>query len=229
MDVSRNLVTFDIGGVLVRLSTSLEEAARLAGVALRDATPDAARWSSLFVQWQSGQVADPLFFEQWAACVGRFDACDAAALSLGWLQEEYAGMEALVGELVSSGVATGCLSNTSAHHWDYLMEQRERYPSLGHIQHAHASHRIGAMKPHEVIYRAYEALTGYGPGEIVFFDDLQANVEAALRCGWRAVRVDPRGEPAALIRANLEQLGILQPKVSVPGGNESGPGARLPG
>ncbi|MBI5532325.1 MAG: HAD-IA family hydrolase [Deltaproteobacteria bacterium] len=209
MNKALPLVTFDLGGVIVRISTSLEEAAFRAGVKLRDAKPDQTRWSSLFVQWQSGQVTDEAFFEQWAACVGRFDAHDAPKLSLGWLQHEFEGIQALLGSLHGLGVPMGCLSNTSRHHWDYMLAETDRYPSLRWLQHLHASHLIGVMKPDEAIYRAYERLTGYRPEDIVFFDDLQANVDGAKRCGWQAVRIDPKADPAAQVRARLREIGVL--------------------
>jgi glucose-1-phosphatase len=205
----RPLIVFDIGGVIVRLSTSLEEAATRAGIVLRDATPDPARWSSLFVQWQSGQIADEPFFQQWAACVGRFDASEAQRLSLGWLQDEFEGIDALLQELEGKGLELGCLSNTTKHHWDFLMGDAGRYPSMRRLKHAHASHLIGAMKPDEKIYRAYEALTGRQPEDLVFFDDLERNVAGARACGWRAERIDPKAGPASQVRGHLEQWGLL--------------------
>jgi FMN phosphatase YigB (HAD superfamily) len=203
------LIVFDIGGVIVRLSSSLEEAAGRAGIKLREAVADQSRWSQLFVQWQSGQIADEPFFEQWAACVGRFDAAEAQRLSLAWLQDEFEGMDALLRELEDKGLELGCLSNTTKHHWDYLMGDALRYPSMRRLKHAHASHLIGAMKPDERIYRAFEGLTGRSPENLVFFDDLERNVVGARTCGWTALRVDPKAGPAGQVRALLQNLGLL--------------------
>jgi FMN phosphatase YigB (HAD superfamily) len=203
------LLVFDIGGVIVRLSSSLEEAALRAGITLRDATPDPVRWSSLFVKWQSGQIADEPFFTQWAECVGRFDASEAQRLSLGWLQDEYEGVEALLRELQGKGLELGCLSNTTKQHWDFLMGDAARYPSMRRLKHAHASHLIGAMKPDEKIYRAFERLTGRCAQDLVFFDDLERNVAGARACGWRAERIDPKGEPASQLREYLGQMALL--------------------
>jgi len=209
-DPWRPLIVFDIGGVLVRLSSSLDEAASRAGITLREAAAaDQALWSALFVKWQSGQIADEPFFQQWAACVGRFDASEAQRLSLGWLQDEFEGVDALLQELVAKGLELGCLSNTTKHHWDFLLGDPQRYPSMRRLKHAHASHLIGAMKPDEKIYREFERLTGRTPEELVFFDDLERNVTGARACGWNAHRVDPKAGPAGQVRAHLEKLGLL--------------------
>ena len=101
------------------------------------------------------------------------------------------------------------MSNTSSHHWEFMLEQTDRYPSMRWLQHRHASHLIGVMKPDEAIYRAYEQRTGFRPEEIVFFDDLRVNVQAAERCGWQAARIDPRGDPASQVRQQLQRMGIL--------------------
>lgn len=205
------LVTFDLGGVVVRISSSIQEAADRAGVKLKEARGDEARWSRLFVEWQTGAIEDETFFTQWASCVGRFDVQQAPQISLGWLQDEFDGMAPLVSGLSQRGVPLGCLSNTARHHWDFLMAQPERYPCMQYFTHAHGSHLLGLMKPDDAIYRAYEKLTGFASGDILFFDDLQANVDGALRCGWQAVRIDPQAGPAEQVRRQLLARGIPIP------------------
>lgn len=44
------------------------------------------------------------------------------------------------------------------------------------------------FKPQRRIYRLMAARLGVDPAEICFFDDVEANCEAARSCGWRAVR-----------------------------------------
>lgn len=204
------LVTFDLGGVIVRLSRSLDEAASVSGIALR-AAPRAEdrKLASLFDQWQRGIIADQSFFEEWAACSGRFDASDAPRLSLGWLAGEHAGISGVLQELADAGVTMGCLSNTCAHHWEHMTTRADLFPSMQLLTHRHGSHQIGEMKPAPAIYRRYEQLTGRGPDEIVFFDDLEENVRGAQACGWTAVRIARDREPADQIREALASLGVL--------------------
>ena len=58
-------------------------------------------------------------------------------------------------------------------------------------------------KPGEEIYRAFEKLTGFRAGEILFFDDLPENLETAQRLGWRTELVDHDGDTASQIAACL--------------------------
>ncbi len=46
---------------------------------------------------------------------------------------------------------------------------------------------VGCCKPDPRIYAAAERDLGVEPVRILFVDDLPANVEGALRCGWQAV------------------------------------------
>jgi putative hydrolase of the HAD superfamily len=48
------------------------------------------------------------------------------------------------------------------------------------------SYEAGSRKPDEGIYLAAIACTNRHPSECLFFDDIQANVETALKLGIRA-------------------------------------------
>mgnify|MGYP000851656597 CR=1 FL=1 len=211
------LITFDLGGVIVRLSRYLEEAATVAGVSLRPAHPTHnPELPPVFDQWQRGQISDPEFFQRWAAGSGRFDVDDAPRLSLGWLAGEYEGVASLIAELRASGVTTGCLSNTCAHHWAHMTTRRDLFPAIAMLEHQHGSHLLGEMKPDPDIYRTYERLTGRNPQDIVFFDDLEANIQGARDCGWNAIRVMPDREPARQMRETLAELGLLGAGATTP-------------
>jgi epoxide hydrolase-like predicted phosphatase len=67
------------------------------------------------------------------------------------------------------------------------------------------SHEVGVAKPDPRIYRLTEERLAVSPGDIVFLDDLEDNVEAARACGWRAVKHRSTPESIEKIR------GILRP------------------
>jgi FMN phosphatase YigB (HAD superfamily) len=67
---------------------------------------------------------------------------------------------------------------------------------------------MGLVKPDAEIYRAFERATGAAPGDVVFFDDLAENVDAARACGWDAVLVDHGGDTAAQVLAALRARGV---------------------
>jgi len=67
------------------------------------------------------------------------------------------------------------------------------------------SAELGLAKPDDAIYAAVTAALGV-PGErVVFFDDRQVNVDAALRAGWDAYL----WTSAAGVQETLHRLGLL--------------------
>jgi HAD superfamily hydrolase (TIGR01509 family) len=63
------------------------------------------------------------------------------------------------------------------------------------------SSEIGALKPTEAAFEAVEARLGLAGGAVLFFDDGPANVEAARRRGWDAVRFVSNAQLAAELSA----------------------------
>jgi putative hydrolase of the HAD superfamily len=72
------------------------------------------------------------------------------------------------------------------------------------------SAEVGMAKPEPAIYVLAAGRLGLEPGECVFVDDLEANVEAARQVGMQGVlfRVD-KGDD---LRAQLAGLGVTPPK-----------------
>ncbi len=209
----RALVTFDLGGVVIRVSSTLERAARLARVPWRVPRhrPRQEEATRLMVDWQVGTLRDREFFASWAdAMGGRFSAAEAERLSVAWMEGEYEGVEDVVRELQERGHRLGCLSNTCGHHWDLVFRDTLKFPTLQLFRYRHASHLAGVMKPDPWIYELYEEATGASGEEIVFFDDRDENVRAATERGWRAFVVRPEAGPAREVRAALVSIGLLR-------------------
>ncbi len=57
---------------------------------------------------------------------------------------------------------------------------------------------LTANKPDPAVYRQVTELLAVSPGQISFADDSAGNVEAALACGWNAVRYRSPGDLGAL-------------------------------
>jgi len=54
------------------------------------------------------------------------------------------------------------------------------------------SHRVGAMKPQPEIYQAARAAVGNpDPAEMLFIDDLEANIVGAVALGWQTIHLRP--------------------------------------
>jgi len=107
-------------------------------------------------------------------------------------------------------VRTACLSNTNERHWDTVNDAGSaHHVPLHTLDHLFASHLIGQRKPDGAIYEHVERAVGVPGGAILFFDDTEANVDAALRRGWHAVRIDPAEAPVQQMRRHLRHHRVL--------------------
>ena len=77
------------------------------------------------------------------------------------------------------------------------------------------SHEVGLAKPDPAAYELTARRLGVEPGEVLFLDDVEANVEAARACGWHAVlHVDTAtsiGEMERIIATEAEPGGRRKP------------------
>ena len=97
-----------------------------------------------------------------------------------------------------------CLSNTNALHWPRATEELDLDRRL---QHAFPSHETGFVKPDREAFDNVLRGLELPPGEILFFDDAQLNIEAAETLGFAACRV----EGPADCRRELVRRGLLAP------------------
>jgi putative hydrolase of the HAD superfamily len=202
------IVCFDLGGVVVRICRTFEEAALAAGVALRPEPPDPRRLEarrSLVASHQRGELDPPAFYRLMSESFeGLYTPAEIAAAHSAVILGEYRGMAELIGAIRHAGLTTACLSNTNEEHWTTLLGM----PAFLAIEHRHASHLWGLDKPNASIYRRFERERGASGREILYFDDLVENVDAALALGWDAVLVDHADDPARIVREALRSRGI---------------------
>lgn len=101
---------------------------------------------------------------------------------------------------------TYLLSNTNAIMWDrYILPE---FTKLGHDINYYfdgliTSFEVKAYKPDPAIFKAAAELLGIEPEETLFFDDSQANVEAARRLGFHAAYVTPDNDFITIISKML--------------------------
>ena len=203
------VICFDLGGGLVRICRDWNEGCAAAGIDPRTHQPrpghdDRAR--ALIARYQRGELECPDFQRELS---GLFDGVwtpdEVARIDRAWILGSYRGTAGLVDDLRAAGHRTACLSNTSHSHWDMLLED----PAVARLDVRHASHLLRLHKPDRRIYEAFEADVEATGSEIVFFDDLQPNVDAAIECGWDAIRIDHTIETVPQIRTALQARGLL--------------------
>jgi putative hydrolase of the HAD superfamily len=77
------------------------------------------------------------------------------------------------------------LSNTDSIHQQYGWQ---KYEFLNYFDELILSHKVGAVKPEEKIYRKVEEASGFPSEEHFYIDDIQEYVDAARKIGWDGVQ-----------------------------------------
>ena len=201
-------VCFDFGGVLVRIARTWEEACSRAGVEPEMAAKsraDMMRSVGPAADLQSGMIDFDEFIERTHRNqAGAPDRPQLREIHAHWLIEEFSGMKQIVEALNTLGIHTASLSNTDAQHWKTLREMG----SISSLKSQILSFEVGFRKPAPEIYHAAEDLLDMSGSSILFLDDLQENVEAALRCGWHAFQIDPHESIPDQVRLALPTQGV---------------------
>ena len=114
-------------------------------------------------------------------------------------------MAAVLNAVQSRGLGVGLLSNTCHAHWDWICRQ-PFYLNEFRFDVTILSFEIGSMKPDQKIYHAAEQKSGVSAGSLLFLDDKQENVDAAVARKWNAVRC--HGGPEASLA--LQDYQVLE-------------------
>jgi len=203
------LICFDLGGVLVRIAHSWQEACERAGLPVR-ALDDAGRGEAALELWSlrlhAGQVTLPEYCAGLSTALdGVYSAEEIEAAHRVLLAGDYDGVAELVSAVRATAVSTALLSNTNDAHFSDLRHG----PAVRLLDHLFLSHETGLLKPGAAIYAHVEVSTGVAPEAIAFFDDTAANVEAARTRGWRGLVIDHRAPTAPQMRRALIDWGVL--------------------
>lgn len=108
-------------------------------------------------------------------------------------------------ELKSAGYKLGILANSTPswyQRWHAFLEKSEIFDVIL------VSSEIGAIKPEKKAFRAVIESFRVNPGDCVFIDDRQANIEAAEKFGMEGILFTN----AANLRAVLQKKKILPPE-----------------
>ena len=186
MRADSRLLLFDLGGVLVDVSgyrnlgpllgRSLEEPEVLRGL----------RNCPVLRGFETGQMSAAQFAERFVAAW----ECTVAPQEFlrqfrSWTQGFFPGARELLAGL-HGRYRLACLSNSNEVHWERMEKELSIFELF---EAALSSHQLGCYKPDPEIYERAFAALGVEPAQVIFFDDLPANVEAARNAGAQAYRV----------------------------------------
>jgi HAD superfamily hydrolase (TIGR01509 family) len=76
-----------------------------------------------------------------------------------------------------------CLTNTNEIHLEYIQKE---YPIMERFAKIYSSYELQKRKPYPGTYREVAKLMECHPQDVIFFDDVAANVEGAIRAGLEA-------------------------------------------
>ncbi|WP_130832793.1 glucose-1-phosphatase [[Erwinia] mediterraneensis] len=146
------------------------------------------RMDEAFEQHERGEISD----EEFAALLcGQLDvALSYEQFTAGW-QALFVGVRndtlSLIKQLRAQGHRVVILSNTNQLHCTFWPTQ---YPEIQQaVDKIYLSQELGMRKPEARIYQHVLQEEGFSADQAVFFDDNQANVEAARALGIESVLV----------------------------------------
>ncbi|MCX5380135.1 HAD family phosphatase [Streptomyces sp. NBC_00091] len=179
------ILLFDLFGVIARHQSPAGRE-RLVETAQAPAAPFWEAYWALRPPYDSGELTGPGYWRLVGEALGtRFGERETAALVeadiASWSAVD-GEMVALIGELAASGRRIALLSNIP----EELAVHYERHqPWLSHFRVRGLSCRIGLAKPAPGAYEWCLRALGAAPGEVLFVDDRQENVDAARALGIR--------------------------------------------
>lgn len=195
---------FDLGRVVIAI-----DPARVFLAWAQSGGSDAATLARQFVIDEAyranerGETDMPTYFAHLRHKLGLHSLSDQQLLD-GW-NRTFIGPVAGIDELLAGmqgRLPIHALSNTNAAHGAYMRQHLRAL--LARFDGVHLSQELGARKPEPQAFARVVKKIGQPAGNILFFDDMRENVEAAQRAGLQTVWVrdisDTRQALAAIDR-----------------------------
>ncbi len=211
-------VVSDLGGVLTTpLADAFAAYERDAGVPLSEfwtalgAIAERTGANPMF-ELETARLTEREFTEalsaQLSGQLGR--AVAVGDFSARWFAHLHANepMLRLMRSLAQRGYRMGLLTN-NVREWEPLWRPRLGIDAIFSV--IVDSGFVGMRKPDPAIYTLTEQRLGVPGAEILFVDDVEANVEAARAAGWSAVRFDDNAQAIPEIEALLARVGRADP------------------
>lgn len=191
--MTTRFIFFDLGNVLLRFS--IEKLGRQ-GAKLLDIPAEkvigAVYGDGMMKKVECEGISDDEFYELFCDKVGKRPPKDQLSQALNDIFSVLEENQIFVKRLADEGFPRGILSNVGTAHWNFCIKTfpflLEYFPD-NHV----LSYRVGAMKPSREIYEAalqtaQNQIPDIRPEEILFIDDLAANILGAKEVGLDAVQ-----------------------------------------
>ena len=152
-------------------------------------------------RFETGKISSREFFDE---------VCRRSGVCLAW-PDFLAAWNSMIGEQMLADELLAALarntrlwviSNTNEMHFDHL---NRNFDFLRHFEGCILSHKVGALKPDPVIFRHALAEMQASSSRVVFVDDQEVNVIAALKLGVEAFQFLNPGQ----LTSELHHRGLL--------------------
>ena len=198
---SADALLFDLGRVVIDIDFSKAIAcwAGHAGCQPENILARYVRDSEAYRLHEVGKISDEDYFASLRTSLG-IGISDAQFLE-GW-NAIFAGEMPDIAELLpraAKQMPLYAFSNTNRPHVDYF--SKEYADLLGHFRTLYLSSSIGLRKPDAAAFDHVIAEIGVPAKRIVFFYDLEENVEGARACGLRVVHATPPRDVGNALKA----------------------------
>lgn len=198
---------FDIGGVLVRVDSKRSIEQLSSRLKISEERVQNAMTRELLNKYEKGQMNSNQFYENLLINCKSTQQIELQEFKDYYLDMLFPIQESLeLLKRVTQDFPTYLLSNTNDFHYDLLMDQ---FPFMAWVNGGTYSFMEGSMKPEALIYERAIKKSGFPPEEILFIDDLEANVQGARQVGLKALLfVDYEGFKVEL-KSQFPELGYL--------------------
>jgi len=198
---------FDIGGVLVKVdsSKSIQKLSEKLKVSPEKIQEGMTR--ELLNEYERGHMTSNQFYEQLLINYGSDEKMEMETFKAYWLEVLFPCTRSVAFlERVKQEFPVWLLSNTNDFHYDLLMRD---FPFMKMVDGGTYSFMVGSMKPDPLIYEVAIKKSGFRPEEILFIDDLEANVQAAGDMGINIIHYSNFDAFCETIRSRFPELEYL--------------------
>ena len=202
------LLVFDLGKVILPFDHLPVVPRFLSTSRLKDALDPKDVFSYMFdwthgtyISYEEGRISTEKFFgdiQKRYELDMSLDEFKALWCGIFWEDDE---VSSIVRGLKKAGYPLFLLSNTNEMHFDYI---DSHYPIVHEFDRLILSHKVNARKPNRAIYEEIFRHSDVQPGEVLFIDDMKANIEGAHALGIQGhLFTDAKG-----LRAELNRHGV---------------------
>ena len=200
-------IFFDIGGVLVKVdsSESIEKLSQKLEVSPEKIRRGMTR--DLLNEYEKGLLTSNQFYEQLLINYGSSKTMNMEIFKGYWLDVLFPCEDSVAFlKRATEDFPVWLLSNTNDFHYDLLMQD---FPFMKWVDGGTYSFMVGSMKPDPLIYEIAIRKSGFRPEEILFIDDLEANVQAAQDQGINIIYYVDYSSFAKELSQRFPELGYL--------------------